>query len=554
MKFPSKCFLGLLAFSCLSSPAFSASSPNMAAGHESEKATAKNVQDSNVSGTITLNAVPIAYHAVSGTLSVHDAKYDDSDKILKERGDLESTDEESKKSDDEDAAKKNPAVASMFYTAYFKDGAQKEKRPIVFFYNGGPGSSSLWLHIGSFGPVRVVTPGDSHLPAPPYKLAPNAESLLDIADLVFIDAPGTGFGRIGGDKAEETFFGVDGDAHAFASFIEKFLTKYDRFNSPRYLFGESYGTLRSAVVAKELQQNAGLDLNGVILLSQILSYDNNIDTPDYNPGNDMPYALALPTYTATAWYHHRLGEKQAAELQPLLKEVEDFAMNQYLPALNKGSDLSDEDKKAVAQKLHAYTGLSEAYLLRADLRVTGLMFTQELQRASGLITGRLGTEYSAPAVDLMEKNSLYDPQSDAISSAYVSTFNQYVRQTLKFGEGMPYRFMNESAEEKWDTSHKLPQAGSDPYKGTTNVMSDLALAMKTNPNLKIMLNGGYYDLATPYYEGLYEMNHLPIPQDLRKNIEIYQYPAGHMVYLNQDVLKDLHKNVAGFIKRTSESQ
>ncbi|QCE32607.1 peptidase S10 [Acetobacteraceae bacterium] len=542
MKIYAKYVAGFFAFSLLTGTALAAP---FISSHESK--------DSTTTGTLDLGAQHLSYHATAGTIAVHAAKYDDSENILKERGDLENEkDEDSKKSEDKD--KKNPAVASMFYTAYFKDGVDKEKRPLIFFYNGGPGSASLWLHLGSFGPVRIATNGDSHLSAPPYKLEKNAESLLDVADLVFIDAPGTGFGRIGGEGAKKAFYGVDGDAHAFASFIEKFLGKYNRFNSPRYLFGESYGTLRSAVVAKELQQDAGLDLNGVILLSQILSYDNNIDTPDFNPGNDLPYALALPTYAATAWYHNCLPEKKPADLKAFLKEVEHFAMTKYLPALVQGNSLPEAEKAEIAKQLHLYTGLSESYLLRADLRVTGLMFTQELQRSKGLITGRLGTEFSAPAVDLMAKESVYDPQSDAISSAYISSFNQYVRQTLKYGQGLQYRSMGDLEENDWETAHRLPQTGDEPNKGTPNVMSDLAFALKTNPKLKIMLNGGYYDLATPYYEGLYEMNHLPIPRSLQKNIETYQYPAGHMVYLNHDVLKDLYKNVVKFIKETSQEK
>lgn len=501
-------------------------------------------------GNLTLNGKSIAYHAVAGTLLVHGRKYDDSKTVLTQRGDLDKTAlaESDSKKDGKDSAQ--PPVASIFYTAYFRDGTTAAKRPIIFFYNGGPGSATVWLHMGSFGPYRVSTPGEGHQPPPPYSLIPNPQSLLDVADLVFIDAPGSGYSRIGGDKAKKEFYGIDGDAAAFTHFIMGFLEKYQRFDSPRYLFGESYGTLRSAIVANELEQAEGIDLNGVILLSQILSYDNNADTPQFNPGNDLPYVLSLPTYAATAWYHHRLPN-QPAELGPFLKEVEHFASTDYLLALQEGSLLAPERKQAIAEKLHLYTGLPVAYLLRADLRVNGGMFTHQLNATDDITTGRLDTRFAGPSIDPMSKEAEYDPQSSALSSAYISSFNAYARNTLHYGQGVPYRVFAPGANEHWDTHHSVPLPGGQDASITPNVMPDLAMALKTNPTLKIMLNSGVFDLATPYYQAQHELHHLPIPAKLQSNISTYTYPTGHMVYVDAKALQTLHDNVSHFIAATS---
>ncbi|TPW35772.1 S10 family peptidase [Oecophyllibacter saccharovorans] len=503
-------------------------------------------------GTLKVNGKAIAYHAVAGTLLVHGRKYDDSRVVLKQRGDLSATSgpEQNTPGKASKDGKENGPIASMFYTAYFRDNANTRTRPLVFLYNGGPGSASVWLQMGSFGPWRVSTPGVEHQPPPPYALIANPQSLLDVADLVFIDAPGTGYSRIGGKKAEKEFYGIDGDAAAFTHFIMAFLAKYHRFESPRYLFGESYGTLRSALVANELEQEEGIDLNGVILLSQILSYDNNADTPQFNPGNDEPYVLSLPTYAATAWYHHRLPQRPD-QLAPFLREVEQFASTDYLLALQEGSLLPEPRKRTIAERLHHYTGLPAAYLLRANLRVNGGMFTHQLEAAEDTTTGRLDTRFAGPSLDPMSKEAEYDPQSSALSSAYLSSFNAYVRNTLHYGGEVPYRVFAPGANEHWDTHHSVPLPGGEDASITPNVMPDLAMAMKTNPTLKIMLNSGLFDLATPYYQAQHELHHLPIPDRLQANISTYQYPTGHMVYVDAKSLQALHDNVAAFIAATT---
>jgi carboxypeptidase C (cathepsin A) len=434
-----------------------------------------------------------------------------------------------------------PAVARMSYVAYFKKDAKAEDRPVTFFYNGGPGSSTVWLHMGSLGPRHVVTSGDQHLPAAPYKLVDNANSLLDVSDLVFIDAPGTGFGRLIGKDAQKAFWGVDEDGGAFARFIARFITKYSRWNSPKFVFGESYGTTRSAVLAKILEEKKSIDLNGVILLSQILNFNTFIDAAKTNPGVDLPYVLALPTFAATAWYHKKLPQ-QPAGLEPFLKEVEEFALGPFTHALAQGTDLSDAEKQSVAEKMHDYTGLPVAYLLKANLRVSGGEFEKTFQDETDQTIGRYDTRFTGPSINPLSENADYDPQSAAISSAYVSLLNDYMRRDLKYGEGQTYLpEIPESDGGEWNFKHDNKVFG-------LNVSSDLADAMKTNPRLKVMLNGGYYDMATPFFGAEYEEKHLPIPPSLAKNIEYSWYEAGHMVYVRDECLPQLHDRVAAFIK------
>ncbi len=439
-----------------------------------------------------------------------------------------------------------PPEAGMSYVAYFKGDKEDPRRPITFLYNGGPGSSTVWLHMGAFAPKRVVTVDGSHSPAAPYRLIDNEYSLIDASDLVFIDAPGTGFGHLRGTDKEKAFYGVDQDAHAFANFIVEFLSRHNRWNSPKYLFGESYGTTRSAALANILESEKSLDLNGVILLSQILNFDDSVDAPQFNPGVDLPYVLALPTYAATAWYHHKLPDQPAA-LEPLLRDVERFALTEYADALAQGSSLDSGRKAAIAAKLHAYTGLPADYIERSNLRVNGGQFEKNLL-GSDTTTGRLDTRFAGPTLDPMSREAEYDPQSAAISSAYVSAFNDYVRTVLKFGTNKTYK-PETDVEKTWDYLHQPPGA-LQKIPGPTNVMPDLAVAMKQNPRLKVMMNGGYYDLATPYFAAVFELRQLPIQASLQENIETHFYTSGHMVYAHEPDLQALHANVAAFIDKT----
>ena len=501
--------------------------------------------DSTTEHTLALGGQTIAYRAVAGTITVgyndsYDAMLGLDGKVLPDSG-----------MNPLDQAKPEewPATSRMFYTAYFKKDAAPGTRPVMFLYNGGPGSATMWLHMGSFGPKRVVTPDTEHQTAAPYTIVDNPYSLLDVTDLVFIDAPGTGFSRIMGKDKEKAFWGVDQDAGAFERFIRRFLTKYDRWNSPKYLFGESYGTPRSAVLSAALHN---VDLNGVVLLSAILSFDNSIDGPKANPGVDQAYEVGLPTFAATAFYHHKLPEQPAA-LAPFLTEVEGFALGEYATALLQGAALPDAQRNAIAEKLHNYTGLPTDYILKANLRVTGGMFSKELQDAEGITTGRLDARYKGPDLDRLSEEAEYDPQSQAISSAYTAAINDYMRTDLKYGRDQTYKpgaYMDPTFT--WDMKHTPPGAQVDG--SGLNVMPDLAFTLKSNPKMKVLLAGGYYDLATPYYEGKFEMQHLQIPQKLQANISYKYYEAGHMVYVNGNVLKQFHDDVASFVRGTENGK
>ena len=493
--------------------------------------------DSTTEGAIDAGGQHIAYTAIAGTITV--GATDAQDEQLGNDGKPQPGSQLAINAPKEE--KDEPPVARMFYVAYFKKDAKAEDRPITFFYNGGPGSSTVWLHMGSMGPKHVVTSGDTHLPAAPYKLVDNPHSLLDVSDLVFIDMPGTGFGRLIGKDPEKAFWGVDEDAGAFSRFIARFISKYGRWNSPKFIFGESYGTTRSAVLADKLENDKDIDPNGVILLSQIFNFTTDIDMPSANPGVDLPYELALPTFAATAWYHKKLPTQPAA-LEPFLKDVEAFATGPYAHALAQGTDIGADEKQQVAEKLHEYVGLPVNYLLKANLRVSGGEFEKTLQDDDDLTTGRLDTRFSGPSLNPLSENAEYDPQSSAISSAYVSLFNDYARKTLKYGDGQTYLPMAHITDiSQWDLKHN-----GNPID--LNVAPDLAEAMKTNPRLKVMVNGGYYDLATPFFAAQYEDKHLPIPQSLARNISYAWYESGHMVYVRDESLTQLHDRVAAFIK------
>lgn len=516
------------------------------------------------SGSVTVGGKRIAYTAVAGTIVVHPKDWDETDALEAQKKaerdaatkPVEATPEtpgsapakaEGDKSKSDDETPK--AEASMFYTAYFKTGAPASDRPIMFLFNGGPGSSTVWLHMGAFGPERVITQDHSHTPAP-YTVVANDQSLLDAADLVFIDAPGTGFSRIAGKDKEKAFFGVDQDIHAFAEFITRFLSQYGRWKSPKYIFGESYGTMRGAGLALALQQR-DVDLNGVVLLSNILNWDFLPDDPEVNPGIDMPYIVALPTYAATAWYHQRVANQPAA-LRPFLDEVEAFAIGDYAAALIKGDQLGADEKRRIAQRMSAYIGVPVDYLMKANLRIQYGAFQKELLGAAGQTVGTLDTRFAGATIDPLSKVASYDPQSSAISSAYVSAFNDYARKRLGYGEGVEFK-SGIPIYSDWDYKHQPPPAAK-PLIALPNVLPDLAVAMKQNPNMKVMVNGGYYDISTPYFEGVMELRHLPIPDSLRPNIEYRYYESGHMVYAHHPSLVAIHDNVADFIRRTSGRQ
>ncbi len=481
--------------------------------------------DATSEGSVHTATGVVNYKAVLGTIVVHARGWDDA------------------------ASKPGTPSATMSYVAYFKEGADAGKRPVTFLFNGGPGSATVWLHMGAFGPRRVVTADHSHTQGPPYKLVENEQTLLDVSDLVFVDAPGTGFGRIYGKDKAKAFYGVDQDIHAFTSFITGFLSRYDRWNSPRYVFGESYGTMRGAGLPLALEDQS-VDLNGVMLLSCILNWDMMPDDPKLNPSIDEPYEVALPTYAATAWYHHKLPD-QPKELRPLLDEVERFATTDYALALQQGNSLSVERRQQIAERLHRYTSLPVAYLLKTNLRIEYGAFEKNLLADQDLTTGTLDTRFTGPTLDPLSRTTSYDPQDAAISSAYVSAFNDYVRRTLNYKGSIAYK-PGIGVYGSWDYRHQPPGAGH-PLIQLPNVLPDLAVAMKRNPDLKVMVLGGYFDISTPYYEGWFETHHLQIPPSLQKNIQYHYYESGHMVYVHTPALQKLHDDVAAFIRETSKT-
>ncbi len=482
----------------------------------------KTPENSVTNGSVTVEGTKINYKAVASSI------------ILKNKDDV-------------------PTV-SMFYTAYFKEGeADNAKRPLTFLYNGGPGSSTVWLHMGAFGPKRVFLKDTSRTKAP-YKVVNNDYSLLDASDLVFIDAPGTGFSKIitkdmDGAGTPADFYGTDPDAKAFASFIVQFLSDYNRWTSPKYLFGESYGTFRSAAVSDILVTSKHVSLNGIILLSQILNLGNSPDNPHADPGNDVAYQLVLPTYAAVAWYHHKLPH-QPEKMEPFLKEVEHFTLNDYALALNKGNMLDEATFNRTAEKLHEYTGLSLDYIKKANLRIKDQQFAHELLNDESKVVGRLDSRFAGYAMNPLGEQIQYDSMDSFISGPFVGAFNNYVRTELKYGANQIFHPSGSGVYDQWDYRHEIP-GFTDPQENSyPNVMTALARAMIYDPDLKVMLNSGYFDLGTPYFQGIYEMHHLPIPKSLQKNIQYVLYDSGHMVYLHPESLKLLHDNVAKFIEST----
>ncbi len=534
-----------VAFVCAFSGTATAQDKPSERGGEAKAGTASTVgaPDSITEGSVTIGGQAVAYRAVAGTITVgatdqQDATIGFDGSILPDSGVKAAAD-----------PAEAPPTARMFYVAYFKkDTTDETHRPVMFLYNGGPGSPTMWLHMGTFGPKRIALPDADHQEAAPYSIVSNQYSLLDSTDLVYIDAPGTGFSRTFGKERGKAFYGIDQDGQAFSHFIRKFLSKYGRWNSPKYIFGESYGTPRSAVLSADLQ---GVDLNGVILLSQILSFDNSIDGPEANPGVDQAYALGLPTMAATAWYFKKLPTQPGA-LRPFLDEVEKYALTDYMEALLQGSELGEAQKRAVAEKLHGYTGLPVDYLVRANLRVNGGEFSKELKLDEMTTVGRLDSRYQGPDVNPLSAETDYDPQSDAITSGWLTAINEYLRKDLKYGAQETYFTSGrQGGDFNWDMHHRTPgfRGFSSDWSGP-NVMPDLAYRMKMNPKMKVMLAGGYYDLATPYFEGEYEMHHLPMPDSLQKNISYHYYEAGHMIYVKEDVLKQLHNDMESFIRST----
>ena len=435
---------------------------------------------------------------------------------------------------------KNQTIGSMFYVAYTEDDVKNSaRRPLTFLFNGGPGSSSVWLHMGAFGPVRVETADARATPPAPYRIVPNRYSLLDRSDLVFIDAMGTGFSRLAGTGTPKDFYGTDADIASFGKFIKRYLSVNNRWNSPKFLLGESYGTTRAAGLVDWLQQH-GIACNGVILQSSYLNA--YVDFPGPPLSLDLPYELYLPTMAATAWYHDKLPHKPA-DLAVFLQQVRRFALGDYARALAQGDKLSPVETQAIAQQLHNDTGLPVKFLLEIRLRVTPGRFEKELLRGEDRVTGRLDSRFLGFDRDRVGERPGYDPSDAAISGAFTAAFNWYLRNDLDYQTSRTYLVTDYPVVGKhWNNGQRL----DGQEWPLMDVAENLRDAMVKNPNLKVFSANGYFDFATPFFETEYDLDHMGLPAALRKNITYGYYESGHMIYLHLPALAAYRTDLARF--------
>ncbi|HUO07268.1 MAG TPA: peptidase S10 [Phycisphaerae bacterium] len=451
--------------------------------------------------------------------------------------------------------------ANVFYVSYFsgaaspetqpatRPGEEKNKpffgdshRPITFLFNGGPGAASVWLHLGAVGPRRIDIPADGTAPTAPYKVVENPYSWLPATDLVFVDPVNTGYSRPATQEQAKEFLGVKEDISAMGEFIRLFLTKNERWGSPVFLAGESYGTTRAAALSNYLQERAGVSVSGVVLISTVLNFST------LNPGdnNDLPFALYLPSYSAVAWYHKKLDMAKHADLDALLKESEQFAENEYATALMKGQTLSVEERKSVAAKLSDLTGLSVPYILESRLRISPWRFEKELLRSPGgegdLVVGRFDGRIAGPPTDAQNDSQEYDPSLSGFLDAYTSAFNVYVRKTLRYDNDIAYEVLSNRVY-PWNW-----KSGTGDENGYLYVGDSLRDAMTHNPHLRLMVCSGHFDLATPFFATDYQIDHLGLAPELRKNITQKYYPGGHMIYHVQQGLEQLSADAKTFIE------
>lgn len=424
-------------------------------------------------------------------------------------------------------------TASMFYVAYTVPS--RGPRPVTFLFNGGPGSSTMWLHMGSVGPIKIDASMPETVPGPPFRYGPNPDTLLDMTDLVFIDAPTTGLSRPLGKAEPKDFFGVDKDLNAFTRTIQRYLTKYHRWNDPKFIIGESYGTTRAAGLSNSLL-DAGVQLNGIAFVSTVFNF------ADFQ--GDQALINFLPTYAADAWYHDKIPGKPP--LEQFLQQARDFASGPYALALQKGNRISDSEKQSIAQQLSQLTGLSGAYILGANLRVNPDRFRRELLRDRHQIIGRIDSRYIGTESDNVGEGTDYDPQGSAITGAFVGALNDYLFRDLGYKSSLVYRPNNYAAiygsDDGWNFTHRAP--GDRQQIADTSV--DLAYAMRQNPRMKILSVNGYYDLATPFGGAEYEFQHLGLEPQLQANIRYTYYPAGHMMYTDPASARQLKSDLVSF--------
>ncbi len=423
---------------------------------------------------------------------------------------------------------------NIFFVAYtLDDVADQADRPLVFAFNGGPGSGSVWLHLGALGPQRVKMQDAGWMPPPPYRLVPNEHTWLDQADLVFIDPVGTGYSRATKSDHNQKFWSLDGDLQTVGEFIRLYLTRYNRWASPLFLAGESYGTTRAAGLAGHLVDK-GIGLNGIMLISTIL----NFQTVQFVRGNDLPYALYVPTYTATAWYHRLLpADLQNQSLPDLLAAVEQWAETDYQTALMKGDRLAGDERQTIVKQLARYTGLSEHYIEQSNLRIEIMHFCKELLREQQRTVGRLDSRFKGRDALGTSEYPDFDPSLVAIMPPYTSMMNHYARTELGYETDAEYHALSFEVNEKWEYKR-----GEFP-----DTSEALRSAFAKNPYMKLFVGQGYYDLATVHFAAQYTLEHMDISPDLRDNIQMHYYEAGHMFYLDVNSLAKLKQDVAGFM-------
>ncbi len=436
------------------------------------------------------------------------------------------------------------AIASMYYFAYTLDDEKyPSTRPIAFAYNGGPGSASIWLHMGALGPKRVKTIDAGYTPPPPYKTVDNEFSIIDKTDLVMIDPVGTGFSKAMGKMKDKDFWSVDEDISSMSKFIKQYVNENNRWNSPKYLIGESYGTTRSAGIVDYLQTNENMSFNGVVLISLALDLESIFD----NAGNERTYPLFIPSYTAVSWYHHVLPN-QPNELEPLLQKVRQFSLGEYNNALMKGNALSDSERNTIAEKLHEFTGLSTDYIKKSNLRIEEGKYAQELMREHNLVVGRIDARFLGASSDPLSEMAEYDPQYPAIASAFTTAFHDYIYNDLNFKLSREYQILSRNVSSHWNWKHKINATGQEQWMVNTGI--DLAHAMIYNPDLKVIVLQGKYDLATPLLATEYMVSHLNIEKKFQSHISIKYYDSGHMMYLHVPDLKKMNSDIEQFIDST----